>query len=92
MTSPLDKLHFGPTRTETERPDGTWLITIDPHHSMGLPVQCMILSSDQIQRYRRWRRGELLIQDAFPDLSGSQREVLMSGISQEDWDRIFKDD
>ena len=33
----------------------------------------------------------MLIQDAMPELSASDREFIMSGITQEEWDGIFKD-
>jgi len=37
-----------------------------------------------------WQNG-VLIQDAMPELSASDREFIMSGITQEEWDGIFKD-
>mgnify|MGYP003139315152 FL=1 len=37
-----------------------------------------------------WQNG-MLIQDAMPELSASDREFIMSGITQEEWDGIFKD-
>tara|TARA_A100001201_G_scaffold104459_1_gene89551 strand:- start:2630 stop:2827 length:198 start_codon:yes stop_codon:yes gene_type:complete len=37
-----------------------------------------------------WQNG-MLIQDAMPELSASDREFIMSGITEEEWDGIFKD-
>lgn len=37
-----------------------------------------------------WQNG-VLIQDAMPELSAPDREFIMSGITQEEWDGIFKD-
>ena len=37
-----------------------------------------------------WQSG-VLIQDAMPELSAPDREFIMSGITQEEWDGIFKD-
>ena len=37
-----------------------------------------------------WQNG-MLIQDAMPELSAPDREFIMSGITQEEWDGIFKD-
>ena len=37
-----------------------------------------------------WQNG-VLIQDSMPELSAPDREFIMSGITQEEWDGIFKD-
>ena len=37
-----------------------------------------------------WQNG-VLIQDAMPELSAPDREFIMSVITQEEWDGIFKD-
>ena len=37
-----------------------------------------------------WQNG-MLIQDAMPELSAPDREFIMSGITQEEWDGIFQD-
>jgi len=36
----------------------------------------------------RWERGQL-IQDAMPHLTDSQREYVMTGITEEEWDAAF---
>lgn len=38
-----------------------------------------------------WRGGEL-VQNAFPNLSPSEREFLMTGITPDEWDRMFGED
>lgn len=38
--------------------------------------------------YIRWENG-MLIQDAFPTLTAGQREFLKTGITPEEWDRVF---
>lgn len=38
--------------------------------------------------YIKWREG-MLIQQAFPTLSADEREMLMTGIHKECWDRMF---
>lgn len=35
-----------------------------------------------------WNRG-MLIQRAMPDISSSDREFIMTGITQEEWEDIF---
>lgn len=52
--------------------------------TMFLPVEA--------QRIVDWVKspmGSPLIQDVFPELSGDEREFLMSGNTPEDWARIF---
>jgi hypothetical protein len=39
--------------------------------------------------YVAWRRGETLIQEAFPRLDPPDRERLVTGVCPECWDRIF---
>jgi hypothetical protein len=39
--------------------------------------------------YIRYRDGGGLVQDIFPDLNAEQREFLMSGATQAEWDNIF---
>ena len=36
-----------------------------------------------------WQRGEKLVQDAFPYLSSSKRELLMTRICPDCWDKMF---
>ena len=36
----------------------------------------------------RWEMGEL-VQDVFPHLSYSQREFIISGLTEEEWDYAF---
>jgi len=43
------------------------------------------ITSEQINNYGRGA----LIQDAFPNLSPSEREFVKTGYTQEDWDKIF---
>lgn len=40
----------------------------------------------------RQELGQGYIQDNFPDLTPAQREVLMTGINEDMWDTIFKDE
>jgi hypothetical protein len=37
----------------------------------------------------RWQRGEL-IQDVMPHLSAEDREFLISGCTQEEWDKLWE--
>lgn len=40
-------------------------------------------------RLLAWRRGEKLIQEAFPELSNNAREFIKSGITSEEWDKYM---
>ena len=39
--------------------------------------------------YIAWKNGDLLAQEAFPYLTASEREILMSGICRTCWIHIF---
>lgn len=45
----------------------------------------------RINDYIRWRDRETTAQEAFPYLSPSQREFLISGISPDGWDILYSD-
>ena len=45
------------------------------------------ITEEQIQK---WQQGEL-IQNAFPNLSASEREFIKTGITDEEWDLAFKE-
>jgi hypothetical protein len=38
-----------------------------------------------------WKSGQF-VQDAFPTLSASDREFFMTGITEEEWERLTKED
>lgn len=43
------------------------------------------------EQLARWQRGER-IQDAMPYLSASDREFIMTGITDDEWDQAFGED
>jgi hypothetical protein len=43
-------------------------------------------------QYEAWRNGPQLIQDAFPHLTPSQREFLLSGSTDAEWNAAFADE
>ena len=49
------------------------------------------LSIDR-EGFESWTHGESLIQDAFPYLSADERELLISQICGDCWDRMFRDE
>lgn len=56
-------------------------------HSMELPI-----SEEEFDRcFDAWQNGTL-IQEAFPMLDASQREFIMTGITDEEWDATYGED
>ena len=45
-----------------------------------------------IAGYHKWATGQAKIQDALPGLSADERELLMSGICGECFNKMFKED
>ena len=43
------------------------------------------ITAEQVEQYR----NGALLQNAFPNLSASEREFYKTGYTQEDWDEIF---
>ena len=72
--------------------DGRWRVTVTPPKWSGFGPSSLILTDNQYQHYQRWLEGHALIQDELPELSDDQREILISGIGPEEWDRAFEED
>jgi len=81
---------FEPKRELTREGDG-WRLTVTPGMTGICDPSYLHLTEDQKIRFDEWCKGDLLIQEAFPDLDNSQREIILSGIGPEDWDRLFKE-
>lgn len=43
------------------------------------------------KQYVQWHNG-MLIQEAMPNLTADEREFIISGCTQADWDAIFNED
>jgi len=62
--------------------------------------RCSILSGKESERdlpitedqYRRFESGHGHVQEIFPDLSPGDREFLVTGTTEEEWDTLFKED
>ena len=89
---PIDRLGFGPTRQVCEDGEGGYLVMVTPPKLLGpKPTMTVNLTADQYRRYRLWEAGELM-QNALPDLDAATREMLLTGLSNEDFHRFAKDD
>lgn len=47
------------------------------------------LNDEEAIMHERWRNRELLIQDALPNKSYDEREMLITGICPECWKKLF---
>ena len=53
-------------------------------HTKDIPV-----TPERWADYKARRSG--MIQDAFPDLTPGEREFLMTGITEDEWDLLFRE-
>lgn len=65
-------------------------------HTVNYPVYCYVCSSYTelvlpLENYHRWRNKEY-IQNAFPYLNPSQREIIVSGTHSDCFDKLFKEE
>ena len=89
---PVHLLNVGPTYKEKRLEDGTWLITVTPPTFMATKSQQVHLTVDQYKRFKQWLDGGVVIQNALSDLSPSQREILLTGLGDEDFHRLVADE
>lgn len=73
-------------------PSGDWRITVTPPTFLGFKPSTIVLSPDQYRRFIEWVGSGVKIQDALPDLTAGQREILLSGIGEAEFDAAFGDD
>lgn len=82
-----DQLGLGPTRVAKQNEgQQTWTVYVTPN-KLFLPeakTHHVILTDDQYRRYTEWLGSGQLIQYCLPDLAGSVRELLLSGLTDED--------
>lgn len=88
-----ERMGMGPTRQEQVNPDGTVTITVKAPKEIWpkAEAQSVTLSKAQYLRYLAWRGNFGYIHDVLPDLTRDQREILMSGLTQADLQRLFGD-
>jgi hypothetical protein len=78
--SVADKLGLAPRRVVYLGSGSMYMIKVTPPAFVGGKPQYVMLDEGQYNRYLLWERG-MPIQQALPDLSPSDREVLMSGFA-----------
>ena len=89
---PIEQLGLGPSYKCVQAETGNWEVTVTPPAFTQLPPNTITLTADQYERFLQWRDGGVLIQSALPELSDGQREILMTGIGDDDFARICDDD
>lgn len=54
---------------------------------------CGVVQTLQVKEkdFLRWKSGAR-IQEAFPELSADEREILLSGVCPDCWERMYGDD
>lgn len=57
-------------------------------NTMDLPID----TQERLQAYEAWCNGKGLIQNELHFLTADQREFLITGITPEEWDKVFKED
>lgn len=87
---PIDRLGFGPTRTVCEDGEGGYLVMVTPTKVLGLPTVTVNLTADQHRRYLQWQNGGLLLQNALPDLPPSTREMLLTGLTDDEFKKAVR--
>jgi len=88
----MDINGFTPSR-RVEKTARGYTVYVRPPKIVGeLPEVSVALTLGQYQRYLLWRDGPALIQEALPDLSPSEREMLMTGLADEDFDEMTRAD
>lgn len=71
---------FGPTSLNTYEVD----VFVEKVHKGTI-----VLTAGQLDGFYRWVKGNALIQNALPDLTADEREMLMTGITASEWDEMF---
>ena len=96
--SVADRLGWGPKREEIQIPVGSrtdgksWEIRVTPPLIIGdYPTLSVLLTQDQYERYLKWKQG-MLMQEALPDLPPHTREVLMTGLGNDDFHNMCMDE
>ena len=83
---------FVPSRRIETTADGDVIIHVQPPKLIGdYPEVSVRLTADQFERYLNWRNRGELIQEALPDLTPDTREMLMTGLCDEDFKRVARD-
>lgn len=87
---PVDMLGLGPKREATQN-DAGWVVKVTPPEWSGFDASSVQLTEDQYIRYLDWNIRGGLIHVCLSDLSAADREILMTGIGDKEFER-FKEE
>lgn len=76
------------------RPAGENSVEVTVLPFMAKTEKFMVLpmnESEFLECYRMWKYDGMLIQQAFPMLNEDQREFLLTGMTADEWDNLFKE-
>jgi hypothetical protein len=82
---PIDLLFMGPSREVQDNGNGMFTVKITPPAFVGGNGCSLTLTADQFRRYQSWLNDGVLIQNALPELNDTQREMLMTGLNDEEF-------
>jgi hypothetical protein len=88
-----DEMKSRPTYSYGEVKNDMIKVTVKPPEWARVGNGCSIeLTLNQFQRFLMWKNTRILIQNALPDLTNVQREILMTGIGPEEWNKLFPEE
>lgn len=87
---PIDKLGLGPTYTIL---DASTLI--EGYHFLLIQTKatrpkCLVITNEEVKGFLDWQNGKL-IQDALPTLNKGQREQILSGLDDTEFDEATRE-
>lgn len=92
MVRPVDMTALAPQRHAAPIAGGRWAVTVTPPAVVGGRGRTVVLTGDQYARYLQWRARTMLLQDALPELSASEREALMTGLTDAEFQEAAGDE
>jgi hypothetical protein len=91
-TAAIDLTEYRPKHTVEKLGGGRFRIHVTPmaifRDVVGAKGETVILTEGQFRRYRAWMTNRQLIHDALPDLSDAQREILLTGLAPDVFDKL----
>lgn len=82
------KIMFNPTFKVTQNYD-TFSVEISPHPAISTNRKTIELTRGEYERFCQWTNNKnLSIQDVFPEKSPSWRELLISGMDDNEYDNL----
>lgn len=81
-------MSFRPTLQFTpvdETPNTMYKMTVIPSGLFGRKTKEKVVTELEVARIRMWQHGHMLIQEALPDWDAADRELLLTGMDNEEF-------